>query len=252
MFMSLLCSIAGDFSVQQLFSLYLLYEEKFSCADLYFHNGIFSKVILHSAFAGLSLAIWSTGVMYAAEISSPFNAYLLGYAFPPLISALILILGCTFFRKSNKNNSHLNQVSNIESSRNSHDGNPKAEDVFHLGEHIRQHHVSINEKAGTAIFYFGVLVLLLSRIFYFSKSESHKAFLTGDGIAFLSAISGIVFQWIFIYYSMKHIYRVIEFLLLVYIFAAVFLTVTTMIFFDDSSYKTKSLYGWISYSTNSS
>mmetsp|Transcript_20894 Transcript_20894/g.18523 ORF Transcript_20894/g.18523 Transcript_20894/m.18523 type:complete len:157 (+) Transcript_20894:582-1052(+) len=154
--------------------------------------------------------------MYAAEINSPFNSYLFGYAFSPIISALGIFLGNTILRSSQNltYNQNLNPIEDI----------PIGESIANLGEQIKTHHVSYNEKFGTLVYYSGVILLVMTRLFNFTNIESPSTYLYGDIIAFCSAFFGIVFQFMFIQYSMRSIYRIIEFLLLAFFFASCFST----------------------------
>lgn len=238
-----------------IFLLLFAFVRKVLWIDIYFQNGIFSKLTFHSTIAGISLAIWSTGIMYATEISSPFNAYLLGYAFPPVLSGVIIMFSLVtslknICSKSKGNNSHLNQISNIESSMSVFDKKPKSKDVFNWGEFIKSQHFSLNERYGTGTFFVGVGILILSRVLNLHTEDVHKSYLTGDLIALLSTFFGIIFQWIFLYYSMKQIYKIIEFITIMYLAAAIFMTIVSVLFFDDSEYKQKSLWGWASYPSN--
>ncbi|CAI2368017.1 unnamed protein product [Moneuplotes crassus] len=232
------------------FLIFALFRKIF-CMDIFFQNGFFTKLTLHATISGVALAIWSTGVMYAAEISSPFNSYLLGYAFPPILSGLIIVLGLTICRQPSQNNAHLNQISNIESHMSVTDNKSREEKVFQPTEYVRSRHVSQNEKYGTILFYVGILILILARILNPEGHEEHKSYLIGDAIAFGSAFFGIIFQWIFIYYSMRQIYKIIEFFTVMYLSAAAFMTIVTLIFFDDSEYKLKSICGWAVYPADS-
>lgn len=72
---------------------------------------------------------------------------------------------------------------------------------------------SYNDKMGVLTFTLGLLIILLSGILTSDGTSSPKALiLAGNAISFFSALFGIIFHWIFAYYSMKNINRIIEFL----------------------------------------
>jgi len=186
-------------------------------------------------FAGFSLAVWSTGIMYASDINSPFTAYLLGYAFPPIFSGLIILLGIMILRSSKpkreekpklekepdkENNEVVDQPQSKETSNIS-----LGTSFMQVGNRIRSMHISYNEKLGTTTFYLGLLILLFSSLLSSDQMPKRKESLAGDAIAFFSAFFGIVFQWIFINYSMRNLNKIVEFLMMMYLFAALFITV---------------------------
>lgn len=73
---------------------------------------------------------------------------------------------------------------------------------------------SYNDKMGVLLFTLGLLIIVLSGILASDDSNSSKSLiLAGNAISFFSALFGIIFHWIFAYYSMKNINRIIEFLL---------------------------------------
>lgn len=208
-----------------------------------------SKLIFHGMIAGFSLAVWSTGVMYAANISSPFNAYLLGFSFPPILSALIIILGSTVFRSNTQEN-----ISQSESAQQIEFGgwnksNSIGASLMDVRSRIRSHHSSFTEKLGTSSFFLGLFILLMATTIIKNENNQKQA-LAGDAIAFFSAFFGIIFQTIFVHYSTKQLFKIVEFLFFMYFFAAVFLTLASMLFFDSSPYKVMSLFGWVYYAQN--
>ena len=50
-------------------------------ADVYFRKERWFKLVKHSMISGVSLAIWTSGIMYGAQMDSLFTSYLFGYSF---------------------------------------------------------------------------------------------------------------------------------------------------------------------------
>lgn len=198
-----------------------------------------TKLLTHGMIAGFSLAVWSTGIMYAADISSPFNAYLLGYSFPPILSTLILIIGSTLLRSRPQQIESSNESAQQIKFGAGPPSNSNDASIGDVGSRIRSHQSSYSEKLGISTFFLGLFVLLMSTIL--NQENTQKQTLAGDAIAFFSAFFGIVFQSIFVYYSMKSLFKIVEFLFFMYLFAAIFITLASILLVDSSPYKVMSL-----------
>lgn len=121
-------------------------------------------------FAGFALSVWSTAIMYASYISDRkfvFNAYLLGYAFPPILSGLIILLSITVLRSNYGRGSLSPSESNLpieNSGRIDKSHRSVGTSFLKVGSQIRNHHISYYEKLGTSTFYLGLIILFVSRL----------------------------------------------------------------------------------------
>lgn len=168
--------------------------------------------------------------MYASAMSSPFTAYLLGYSFPAILSTIIILLSATVLRSRGISRNRADQSQenpNQESDPNKEVSNPSFGTSFlNIGNQIRHHHVYYNEKLGVTTFILGLMILVFSKMFSLSGEEYNQStLLAGDVIALFSAFFGIVFQWVFIHYSMRSLFRIVEFLFMMYLFSAILLTI---------------------------
>lgn len=143
------------------------------CLDNYFKQQRISQLLSHSVFSGLSLAVWSTGIMYSADMTSPFNAYLLGYSFPAILSGIIILLGMTVLRSQSQSQeqSQVKRNGHRKENANPRDGSLKEKSnksfgtsFFKIGTQIRSHHLSYNEKLGTTTFFLGILIMIFSKL----------------------------------------------------------------------------------------
>jgi len=166
--------------------------------------------------------------MYAAKMSSLFNAFLLGYSFPAIISAFIILLGATVLRSYNVNKPPESQNSNANIENppvRRLSGGSIGASFINLGGQMKPQHVSYNEKFGVTTFFLGLLIIIFTTfIAYGDQTTQRSSIIAGDVIAFFSAVAGIIFHLIFLNYSMRRLYRILEFLFLTYLFSAIFLT----------------------------
>lgn len=146
--------------------------------DLYFKHGRVNVLLAHGLVAGFSLFVWTTGIMYASDINSPFTAYILGYAFPPILSGLVILLGMTILKSSGakkQNSAGSDSLQPIDSQNKSN--NSVGASFLRVGNQLKSHHISYNEKLGTTMFYLGVLILLFSSLLVSNQGEVEKSLL---------------------------------------------------------------------------
>jgi len=107
--------------------------------------------------------------MYSADMTTLFNAYLLGYSFPAILSGIIILLGMTVLRsqKQDQNKNNADARDNAKP----RDGSLKEKSnksfgtsFFKIGTQIRSYNLSYNEKLGTTTFFLGILILLFSKL----------------------------------------------------------------------------------------
>jgi hypothetical protein len=135
-------------------------------------------LVAHGFVAGFSLFVWTTGIMYASDYNSPFTAYILGYAFPPILSGLVILLGMTILKSSgskklNSAGSDSLQPVDIQDKSN----NSVGASFLRVGNQLKHHHISYTEKLGTTTFYLGVLILLFSSLLASKQGEVEKSLL---------------------------------------------------------------------------
>ncbi len=86
-----------------LVTLFVFLMSKFTCDDTEYYNRsagtVFNRIytpkfLLDVVVAGLSLAIWTQGIMSTSNASSPFIAFLLCYSQPALVTGLLILGKC--------------------------------------------------------------------------------------------------------------------------------------------------------------
>lgn len=128
--------------------------------------------------------------MYASDISTPFNAYLLSYAFPPILSGLIMLLSCTLLRSRKpqgtdtraKNNEIPDEiqpkeqvVKKKETVHKEHTHRSIGASFVKIRASIDTHRISYHQKLGVTTFYFGIVILLLTRLLISKNQNTRKA-----------------------------------------------------------------------------
>ena len=68
--------------------------------DVYFRKDRVFRLLKHSLFGGISITIWTTGVIYSSQMDSLFTSYLFGYSFSVIVSIVAIILGTTALKKA--------------------------------------------------------------------------------------------------------------------------------------------------------
>ena len=227
--------------------------------DDYFRRERFSKLMMHSFIGGFSLSIWSTGVMYGAQMDSLFTSFLIGYSFSVTVSTITLLIGAAYIKdivSKHKNNNeeeikeNLNE--NIEENSKHHEPSKFRPHEAQEEINLEPHHISFNHKLGLGIFIVGVLVIIISNLISTEGSHSSASIrIAGIFISMLSSLFGALFYFVFAHYSKKSLYRIIEYLICMYFYAALTMTIIWALFVDRSSFKHMSLVGWIYYSNNS-
>lgn len=189
------------------------------CLDDYFRKERLSKLIKHSFVGGFALAIWSTGVMYGAQMDSLFTSFLIGYSFSVTVSTITLLIGAAYLKQlvTSRNQAKIEEKldENIEAAAQDFEPSKfKPHDKKADEDSESPMHISFRQKTGLTIFMAGIIIIIGSNILFSEGTHSPVATrLVGIFISVLSSFFGVMFHWTFAYYAKKNLYRIIEFLM---------------------------------------
>ena len=190
-------------------------------------------------------------------MDSLFTSFLIGYSFSVTVSTITLLIGAAYLKQlvsSRHPNNLLDEKlgENIEVAPHHEPSKFKPHDEKLEENDDSPMHMSFRHKSGLAVFVVGITVIIASNLIFSQGTHtSVTTRLVGIFISILSSFFGVLFHWVFAYYSKKNLYRIIEFLMCLYFFAALSITIICALIVDRSSYKHMSLVGWIYYAKNS-
>lgn len=161
------------------------------CLDYYLRPQRLVKTLFETCIAGLALAIWSTGTLYATEMSDIFSAYLLSYAFPAIISFMMISLSCLSITGSNmgaQSNSNTSQNQNKSAMSISMFDRLMPRNTTQQQTQTVRYQTSYNDKLGVSIFGLGLLVIMVLSPYYITHytAVGQTSAVGGNVIAILS------------------------------------------------------------------